>query len=164
MVWKLQNTLNTLKETVMKNFHILCLKWTQLVFAVEFASWYPCSLLQATLIVFFFQLKILMIFCNVLESLRQERPPHLRPHMIHPALREKGRAIPHSHIVPRVTEPETPAVVSKNLSTPRWFLCLCAVGNYEIGSTFFDLHCCYHVYIGGTLTQLKWKRLAPQNL
>lgn len=68
---------------------------------------------------FFFQLKILMIFCNVLESLRQERPPHLRPHMIHPALREKGRAIPHSHIVPRVTEPETPAVVSKNLSTPR---------------------------------------------
>uniref|UniRef100_A0A1B6KFP5 Resistance to inhibitors of cholinesterase protein 3 N-terminal domain-containing protein n=1 Tax=Graphocephala atropunctata TaxID=36148 RepID=A0A1B6KFP5_9HEMI len=43
------------------------------------------------------------------ENLRQERPPHLRPHMIHPALREKGRAIPHSHIVPRVMEKETPA-------------------------------------------------------
>uniref|UniRef100_A0A1B6M4H4 Resistance to inhibitors of cholinesterase protein 3 N-terminal domain-containing protein n=1 Tax=Graphocephala atropunctata TaxID=36148 RepID=A0A1B6M4H4_9HEMI len=43
------------------------------------------------------------------KNLRQERPPHLRPHMIHPALREKGRAIPHSHIVPRVMEKETPA-------------------------------------------------------
>ncbi|KAG8318128.1 hypothetical protein J6590_010003 [Homalodisca vitripennis] len=43
------------------------------------------------------------------KNLRQERPPHLRPHMMHPALREKGRAIPHSHIVPRVMEKEAPA-------------------------------------------------------
>ncbi|XP_069681317.1 uncharacterized protein RIC-3 isoform X3 [Periplaneta americana] len=37
---------------------------------------------------------------------RQERPPHLRPDMLHPALRERGRAIPQSHIVPRVVEKE----------------------------------------------------------
>ncbi|KAK9498031.1 hypothetical protein O3M35_003916 [Rhynocoris fuscipes] len=36
------------------------------------------------------------------KHLRQERPPHLRPEFLHPALREKGRAIPHSHIVPKV--------------------------------------------------------------
>uniref|UniRef100_A0A1Q3FNB2 Resistance to inhibitors of cholinesterase protein 3 N-terminal domain-containing protein n=1 Tax=Culex tarsalis TaxID=7177 RepID=A0A1Q3FNB2_CULTA len=28
-------------------------------------------------------------------SIRQERPPHLRPETIHPAMRERGRAIPH---------------------------------------------------------------------
>jgi len=37
---------------------------------------------------------------------RQERPPHLHPDMLHPALRERGRAIPHSHVVPRVVEKE----------------------------------------------------------
>lgn len=37
---------------------------------------------------------------------RQERPPHLRPELLHPALRERGRAIPQSHIVPRVIEKE----------------------------------------------------------
>lgn len=36
------------------------------------------------------------------KHLRQERPPHLRPEFLHPALREKGRAIPHSHIVPKI--------------------------------------------------------------
>lgn len=41
------------------------------------------------------------------KQLRQERPPHMRPEMIHPALRENGRAIPHEHIVPRV-EPDVP--------------------------------------------------------
>lgn len=40
------------------------------------------------------------------EHLRQERPPHLRPEMLHPALREKGRAIPQSHVVPKVIEKE----------------------------------------------------------
>lgn len=29
------------------------------------------------------------------HSIRQERPPHLRPDTIHPAMRERGRAIPH---------------------------------------------------------------------
>lgn len=29
------------------------------------------------------------------HSIRQERPPHLRPETIHPAMRERGRAIPH---------------------------------------------------------------------
>ncbi|XP_068083777.1 uncharacterized protein RIC-3 isoform X5 [Anabrus simplex] len=37
---------------------------------------------------------------------RQERPPHLRPDLLHPALRERGRAIPQSHIVPRTVEKE----------------------------------------------------------
>nr|CAD7597096.1 unnamed protein product [Timema genevievae] len=37
---------------------------------------------------------------------RQERPPHLRPEMLHPALRERGRAIPQSHVVPRVMDKE----------------------------------------------------------
>lgn len=37
---------------------------------------------------------------------RQERPPHLHPDMLHPALRERGRAIPQSHIIPRVVEKE----------------------------------------------------------
>jgi hypothetical protein len=36
--------------------------------------------------------------------LRQERPPHLHPDVLHPALRERGRAILQSHIVPRVVE------------------------------------------------------------
>lgn len=40
------------------------------------------------------------------EHLRQERPPHLRPDIMHPALREKGRAIPQSHIVPKVLDKE----------------------------------------------------------
>ncbi|PNF40084.1 hypothetical protein B7P43_G11521 [Cryptotermes secundus] len=38
------------------------------------------------------------------RHLRQERPPHLHPDMLHPALRERGRAIPQSHIIPRVVE------------------------------------------------------------
>ncbi|CAH1392875.1 unnamed protein product [Nezara viridula] len=37
------------------------------------------------------------------EHLKQERPPHLRPEFLHPALREKGRAIPHTHVVPKVS-------------------------------------------------------------
>ncbi|RZF48391.1 hypothetical protein LSTR_LSTR007558 [Laodelphax striatellus] len=40
------------------------------------------------------------------KHLRQERPPHLRPEMMHPALRERGRAIPQSHRVPKVIEKE----------------------------------------------------------
>ncbi|KAL1130049.1 hypothetical protein AAG570_012992 [Ranatra chinensis] len=38
---------------------------------------------------------------NISKHLRQERPPHLRPELLHPALREKGRAIPQSHVVPK---------------------------------------------------------------
>ncbi|KAJ6636731.1 hypothetical protein Bhyg_15325 [Pseudolycoriella hygida] len=37
-------------------------------------------------------------------SLRQERPPHLRPDGIHPAMRERGRAIPVTSTVPILTE------------------------------------------------------------
>jgi hypothetical protein len=36
--------------------------------------------------------------------LRQERPPHLHPDLLHPALRERGRAIPQSHVIPRIVE------------------------------------------------------------
>uniref|UniRef100_A0A0A9ZH74 Resistance to inhibitors of cholinesterase protein 3 n=1 Tax=Lygus hesperus TaxID=30085 RepID=A0A0A9ZH74_LYGHE len=36
------------------------------------------------------------------KHMHQERPPHLRPEFLHPALREKGRAIPQSHVVPKV--------------------------------------------------------------
>jgi len=36
--------------------------------------------------------------------LRQERPPHLRPDGIHPAMRERGRAIPATTTVPIVAE------------------------------------------------------------
>lgn len=28
-------------------------------------------------------------------AVRQERPPHLRSEMVHPAFKERGRAIPH---------------------------------------------------------------------
>lgn len=36
--------------------------------------------------------------------MRQERPPHLRPDGIHPAMRERGRAIPAASTVPIVME------------------------------------------------------------
>nr|XP_018916790.1 PREDICTED: glutamic acid-rich protein-like isoform X8 [Bemisia tabaci] len=44
---------------------------------------------------------------NSEEHQRPERLPHMRPELMHPALRERGRAIlqshvPHSHVVPRV--------------------------------------------------------------
>lgn len=38
------------------------------------------------------------------EGLRQERPPHLRTGQIHPAMYERGRAIPETPTVPIVTE------------------------------------------------------------
>lgn len=41
-------------------------------------------------------------------GLRQERPPHLRPDAMHPAMREKGRAIPSTQTVP-IVEKATPA-------------------------------------------------------
>ncbi|KAL0279430.1 UNVERIFIED_CONTAM: hypothetical protein PYX00_000990 [Menopon gallinae] len=37
------------------------------------------------------------------RHLRQERPLHLRPEMMHPALRERGRAIPQSNLDSKVT-------------------------------------------------------------
>lgn len=36
--------------------------------------------------------------------MRQERPPQLRPDGIHPAMRERGRAIPATTTVPIITE------------------------------------------------------------
>ncbi|XP_055687876.1 resistance to inhibitors of cholinesterase protein 3 isoform X11 [Lutzomyia longipalpis] len=35
-------------------------------------------------------------------SIRQERPPHIRPDAIHPAMRERGRAIPSTQTIPIV--------------------------------------------------------------
>ncbi|KAL0279435.1 UNVERIFIED_CONTAM: hypothetical protein PYX00_000990 [Menopon gallinae] len=40
---------------------------------------------------------------NLNGHLRQERPLHLRPEMMHPALRERGRAIPQSNLDSKVT-------------------------------------------------------------
>ncbi|XP_058066023.1 cell surface glycoprotein 1 [Anopheles bellator] len=48
-----------------------------------------------------------------IDSIRQERPPHLRPEAMHPAMRERGRAIPQAgslhgaerpHTAPRIVE------------------------------------------------------------
>lgn len=39
-----------------------------------------------------------------LTGLRQERPPHLRGDHIHPAMIERGRAIPNTQSVPIVTD------------------------------------------------------------
>uniref|UniRef100_A0A8D8TK61 Resistance to inhibitors of cholinesterase protein 3 N-terminal domain-containing protein n=1 Tax=Cacopsylla melanoneura TaxID=428564 RepID=A0A8D8TK61_9HEMI len=47
------------------------------------------------------------------SQMRQERPPHMRPEMLHPALRENGRAIPHEHIVPRVEPDPVPRPVKQ---------------------------------------------------
>lgn len=43
-----------------------------------------------------------------IESIRQERPPHLRPEAMHPAMRERGRAIPHSGSIHGGDRPQTP--------------------------------------------------------
>lgn len=37
-------------------------------------------------------------------GLRQERPPHLRADHIHPAMIERGRAIPNTQSVPIITD------------------------------------------------------------
>lgn len=49
-------------------------------------------------------MSISMRLSNFRLGLRQERPPHLRPDGIHPAMRERGRAIPVTSTVPIVTE------------------------------------------------------------
>ncbi|KAL1449279.1 hypothetical protein WDU94_000488 [Cyamophila willieti] len=56
---------------------------------------------------------------GVKSQLRQERPPHMRPEMMHPALRENGRAIPHEHIVPRVEPEPAPRPVMKQPGGPK---------------------------------------------
>lgn len=38
------------------------------------------------------------------EGLRQERPPHLRGDHIHPAMIERGRAIPNTQSVPIIND------------------------------------------------------------
>lgn len=59
---------------------------------------------------------------SLLDSgLRQERPPHLRVDGIHPAMRERGRAIPATSTVPIVTEdkpvpPTAPRIVEGRVS------------------------------------------------
>ncbi|KAI5692202.1 hypothetical protein M8J75_004311 [Diaphorina citri] len=52
-------------------------------------------------------------------QMRQERPPHMRPEMLHPALRENGRVIPHEHIVPRVEPDLPPRPVVKHPGSPK---------------------------------------------
>uniref|UniRef100_A0A182Q1C2 Resistance to inhibitors of cholinesterase protein 3 N-terminal domain-containing protein n=1 Tax=Anopheles farauti TaxID=69004 RepID=A0A182Q1C2_9DIPT len=43
-----------------------------------------------------------------IDSIRQERPPHLRPEAMHPAMRERGRAIPQSGSIHGGDRPQTP--------------------------------------------------------
>lgn len=43
-------------------------------------------------------------FCCDVEGLRQERPPHLRGEHIHPAMIERGRAIPSTQSVPIIND------------------------------------------------------------
>ncbi|XP_065075563.1 uncharacterized protein LOC135699279 isoform X3 [Ochlerotatus camptorhynchus] len=45
------------------------------------------------------------------SSIRQERPPHLRPDTIHPAMRERGRAIPHVGSVHSERPQSSPRIV-----------------------------------------------------
>lgn len=45
------------------------------------------------------------------HSIRQERPPHLRPETIHPAMRERGRAIPHAGSVHSERPQSPPRIV-----------------------------------------------------
>ncbi|XP_066908142.1 uncharacterized protein RIC-3 isoform X2 [Halyomorpha halys] len=52
------------------------------------------------------------------KHLKQERPPHLRPEFLHPALREKGRAIPHTHIVPKVNIQEGRTIPMPGIRPP----------------------------------------------
>uniref|UniRef100_A0A182T807 Uncharacterized protein n=1 Tax=Anopheles maculatus TaxID=74869 RepID=A0A182T807_9DIPT len=43
-----------------------------------------------------------------IDSIRQERPPHLRPEAMHPAMRERGRAIPQAGSIHGGERPQTP--------------------------------------------------------
>lgn len=54
-----------------------------------------------------------MMMHERLTDLRQERPPHLRNNAVHPAMRERGRAIPTDTvpIVPR--SPPTPTATHR---------------------------------------------------
>ncbi|CAB0018082.1 unnamed protein product [Nesidiocoris tenuis] len=48
---------------------------------------------------------------NQPKHMHQERPPHLRPEFLHPALREKGSAIPQSHVVPKIVKEGRPGPI-----------------------------------------------------
>lgn len=43
-------------------------------------------------------------FIVLIEALRQERPPHLRGDHMHPAMIERGRAIPNTQSVPIISD------------------------------------------------------------
>ncbi|XP_059614906.1 resistance to inhibitors of cholinesterase protein 3 isoform X6 [Phlebotomus argentipes] len=49
-------------------------------------------------------------------SIRQERPPHMRPDTVHPAMRERGRAIPSTQTVP-IIEKSAPSAPGSSSST-----------------------------------------------
>lgn len=53
---------------------------------------------------------------NVDAGIRQERPPHLRGDLPHPAMRERGRAIPAAF---RQTPPPAPETIEKPFSQPQ---------------------------------------------
>lgn len=61
---------------------------------------------------FYYPLWYSLCFCFLIkfyEGLRQERPPHLRGEHIHPAMIERGRAIPNTQSVPIINDkPQRP--------------------------------------------------------
>lgn len=57
-------------------------------------------------------------------GIRQERPPHLRPETIHPAMRERGRAIPHVGSVQTERPQSAPRIVEGRVSNNRSIHCL----------------------------------------
>lgn len=52
------------------------------------------------------QIKIIFI----LKGIRQERPSHLHPDLMHPAMKEKGRNIPATQTVPIVQKAHSPSM------------------------------------------------------
>uniref|UniRef100_A0A182LTS6 Uncharacterized protein n=1 Tax=Anopheles culicifacies TaxID=139723 RepID=A0A182LTS6_9DIPT len=55
-----------------------------------------------------------------IDSIRQERPPHLRPEAMHPAMRERGRAIPQAGSIHGGERPQSaPRIVEGRVSTLR---------------------------------------------
>ena len=54
----------------------------------------------------------------VLAGIRQERPPHLRPEAMHPAMRERGRAIPQPGSIHGGDRPQSaPRIVEGRVSS-----------------------------------------------
>lgn len=55
--------------------------------------------------------KILQIkLLSLPKGIRQERPSHLHPDLMHPAMKEKGRNIPATQTVPIVQKAHSPSM------------------------------------------------------